>query len=287
MSTYKATKLETKMRGLLLLLVGLFFACFSLYLSLTTGSQFTPVTAILVPLLLCLLMDAAYSFLKNDIFRSENWEHRSARETGEAAWKQLNIYFLIKEILHNIKGFIVILIMAGGAIYFFTRSHQTLNLNLEFYIQLSTYAIYLLILRRLLVPIMGHLKKFSQKFMTTYSVDENGVTFTLPDKDLSHPERKFTIHVDFREIEEAKLLSYQEAKSYMKYEFSSDPKKLSSAPKNWMLFLKENVRPSIYTRVVSGGASVLLQGKENFYLITVNNDDPRDILEYYERSKRS
>lgn len=285
MTTYKTAKFETRMGGLFLLLLGFLFACLSLYMSLTSGSKFTPTTVVLLPLFLCLFMEAGYSFSKKNVFRSENWEQAPGGDTVQTVGNGLNIYFLIKELLKNIKGLIVILIIAGGAIYFFSKSNETLTLNREFYIQLGIYVIYLLVLRRLLVPIMSKMKELGQKFMTTYTVDANGVTFTLPDKDLSHPERKFTIHVNFHEVEELRLLSYQEARSYMKYEFSPDFKKLSSAPKNWYSFLKENLRPPVYTRIISGGAAVLLRGKENFYLITVNSDDPKDIVEAYQKSK--
>lgn len=287
MSTYKAAKLGTRMGGLLLVLVGFLFACFSLYVSLTSGSKFTPTTAVLLPLFLCFFMEVGYSFLKKSIFRSEKWEQTTSSDTVEKVGKGLNIYFLIKDILKNIYGFIIILLITGGIIYLFVKANLALTLNREFYILLGTYLIYLLVLRRFLVPVMNKLKEFGKKFMTTYTVDASGVTFTLPDEDLSHPERKFIIHVNFHEIEEVKLLSYQEARSYMKYEFSPDLKKLSSAPKNWYLFLKENIRPPVYTRIVSGGAAVLLHGKENFYLITVNKDDPTDIVENYEKYKQT
>ena len=273
------------MGGLLLMLFGALFACLALYMSLTDGSKFTPATAILLPLFLCLFMEAGYSFFKKSVFRSENWVQAAEGDAVQRVGKGLNVYFLVKALLKNIKGFIVILIIAGGMIYFFSKSNQTLTLNREFYIQLGTYVAYALILRRFLAKIFNKLKELGQKMMTSYSVDVSGITFTLPDKDLSHPERKFTIRVDFREIEELKLLSYQEAKSYMKYEFSPDLKKLSSGPKDWYLFLKENIRPRVYTRIVSGGAALLLRGKESFYLMTVNKDNPKDILDAYERSK--
>lgn len=285
MTTYKAAKLETRTGGMLLVLAGVLFAGVGLFFSLTEGSQFTPMTAILLPLFLCVFIEAGYSFSKKGVFRSEKWKQSTSSDTVETVGRGLNIFFLIKALLKNIKGFIILLLFAGGAVYFFLNYETEINFNREFYIQIATYLIYLILLRRLLVPVMGRMKELGQKFMTTYTVDANGVTFTLPDKDLSHPDRKYTIRVDFHEIDELKLLSYQEARSYMKYEFSPDLKKLSSAPKNWYLFLKENIRPQVYTRIVSGGAAVLMRGKENFYLITVNNDDPKDLVEAYQKSK--
>ncbi len=273
------------MGGILLILAGVLFAGMGLFLSLTEGSQFTPVTAIILPLFLCIFIEGGYSFSKKGIFRSEKWEQSASRDGIEKVGKGLNIFFLVKKLLKNITGFIVLLLLAAGAVYFFLNYDTEINFNREFYIQIATYLIYFIVLRRLLVPVMSKVRELGQKLLPSYEVDASGITFILTDKDLSHPDRKFTIRVDFHEIDELKLLSYQEAKSYMKYEFSPDMKKLSSGPKDYYLFLKENVRPRVYTKILSGGTAVLLRGKENFYLISVNKDDCQDIIESYKKSK--
>ena len=150
---------------------------------------------------------------------------------------------------------------------------------------MGTYIVYLLLLRRLLVPLGAKLRTALQNLLATYIVDSESVTFTLSISDFSHPERKYTIRVGFDEIAELKLLHYQEAKDYMRYEFSPDLKKLASAPKSWYAFMKDNVRPPVYTKITSGGAAVLVRGHGIFYLITVNKDDCSDLLTAFQAYK--
>lgn len=269
------------MSGFLLLFVGLLFAVFGLVASLSSGSEFTTSSAVLLPLLLCVFMEAGFSLLRKNVYRSTEWGKSPSGDAVETVGKGLNQFFLAKSLFKNLMGLILVVLIMGGAFYVLLNSEGGFSFQPEFAIQLGTYLAYFLLLRRLVLPVGAKLRKALQNHLATYEVDADSVTFTLPISDLSHPERKYTIRVGFNEVTELKLLNYQEAKDYMKYEFSPDLKKLSSAPKDWYAFMKDNVRPHVYTKIQSGGAAVLVRGDGIFYLITVNKDDCSDLIEVF------
>ena len=285
MSTHKAAKLNTRMSGLLLMFVGFLFAGVAMILSLSSGSQFTTTSAILLPLFLCIFIEAGFSLFRKEVYRSTEWEKSPEGDAVEMVGKGLNQAALAKASFKNLKGFILLPLFMAGFLYVFYKSGQEFSYKPEFAIQLGTYFAYLLLLRRLVLPIGDKLRKVFQNLLATYVVDTESVTFSLPITDLSHPDRKYTIRIGFNEITELKLFHYQEAKDYMRYEFSPDLKKLSSAPKDWYAFMKDNIRPHVYTKIQSGGAAVLVRGEDIFYLITVNKDDCSDLLQAFERYK--
>lgn len=281
MSTHKAAKANTRISGFLLLFVGFLFAVFGLAVSLSSGSEFTTSSAVLLPLFLCIIMEAGLSLLRKNVYRSTEWGKAPGGDAVETIGKGLNRFFLAKSLFKNLMGFVVVTLILAGVAYVFLNSGQEFSFQPEFAIQLATYVAYLLLLRRLVLPVGAKLRKALQNLLATYELDTDSVTFTLPISDFSHPDRKYTIRVGFDEITELKLLNYQEAKDYLKYEFSPDLKKLSSAPKDWYAFMKDNVRPHVYTKIQSGGAAVLVRGDGIFYLITVNKDDCSDLIEAF------
>lgn len=285
MSSHKAAKLNTRTSGFLMFTAGLFFAVIGLVASLSSSSEFTTGAAIALPLFLCGFMEAANSLLRKDVYRSTEWGKASEGDAVQMVGTGLNQASLVKSFFNNLKGFLLIIFLSAGAIYVFSHSDQEFSFKPEFAIQLGTYFVYFLLLRRFVLPIGAWLRKALQNLLASYTVDANSVTFTLPITDLSYPDRKYTIRVGFDEITELKLLAYQEAKDYMRYEFSPDLKKLSSAPKDWYAFMKDNVRPHVYTKIQSGGAAVLVRGEGIFYLITVNKDDCSDLIEAFKRHK--
>lgn len=267
------------MRGFLLLFVGFLFAVFSLIVSLSSGSGLTTATAVALPLFLCIIMEAGFSLLQKQVYRTTKWGEAASADAVETVGKGFNQFFLAKSLFKNLIGLIVVILAVAGVIYVLLNSGQEFSFQTEFAIQVGTYLAYLLLLRRLALPVGAKLRKSLQNLLATYELSADSVTFTLPISDLSYPDRKYTIRVGFNEITELKLLNYQEAKDYMRYEFSPDLKKLSSAPKSWYAFMKDNVRPPVYTKIQSGGAAVLIRGDGIFYLITVNKDDCSDLLE--------
>jgi len=286
MSTHKSAKLNTRISGVLIGLVGLLFASFGLVASLSSGSEFTTGTAIALPLFLCVFIELANSYVSKAVYRSTEWGKTPNGDAVEMVGKGLNQASLAKSFFNNFKGFVMIIVLAAGGIYVFLHSEQEFSFKPEFAIQLGTYFVYFLLLRRFVLPLGAKLRKGLQNLLASYTVDNESVTFTLPITDLSYPDRKYTIRVGFSEISELRLFHYQEAKDYMRYEFSPDLKKLSSAPKDWYAFMKDNVRPHVYTKIQSGGAAVLARGEGIFYLITVNKDDCSDLLQAFQEYKK-
>ncbi|MFA6024155.1 MAG: hypothetical protein WC777_02990 [Candidatus Gracilibacteria bacterium] len=282
MFTHKLSKLKTRLSGLILFSGGMLFGFICLLLSLSSGSQFTPMTAIIVPLFFCTFMENGYSLMKQTVYRTESWNETQAQDKFQSFGKGLNHFLLVKNFLGTILSLIFLSTIMVGISYFILKYEKDFSLNREFYIQIATYGVYIAILRRMMDPILNKLKKWGQILLPKYELDPTGINFIFTDKDLSHPDRKFTIHVSFDEIIEMRLLNFQEAKAYLRYEFAPNLKQQSSAPKEWYAFLKNNIRPKVYTKIQSGGSTILLRGENLFYLITVNSPDCTDILAAYE-----
>lgn len=160
----------------------------------------------------------------------------------------------------------------------------TLAPNNIFYAQIIFIALYFLIVRRIFINSGINLKKYYPQ----YSVRSESVLLNLNIKNLSHPNMKYQVELNFNELDEIKELSYIEAQSLLNYRIGPNLTLKIAAVKDLYNYAKDKTQKMHYFVYFRGSnvKTLALKGKQIFYLISVNKTNCSDLILAFENYKK-
>jgi hypothetical protein len=201
-----------------------------------------------------------------------------------AVYQQVAHVYRLKDILGNIFFIIVILAVSGFLVWVILG--QPLSLTSEFIAYIVGYVVYVIARK----PIQALLAKiFKSNTMTsTYTITPTRDAMTI--SNIAGMKRgQAPITIQFADIGEMRILTPIEAVSFLEYEVGPNLELAKRQTRDLYDFAKGKIpRPSVYTIGAQNtiGHTLLLRGRELFYMVNFANQDGADLLAAYNAYKQ-
>jgi len=191
-------------------------------------------------------------------------------------------------------GLLLVILALGFFSYFLVSATEGGQLVLRpgFFAVAGVYAAYFAL--RLVLPARLHmltarLSGLLLKQLPTYSLEPDGIMIDFRVKTLGPPARRSWIaKICFEELDQVRVFnSFQEANMFMRNSVGPDLKLVLKQTTGLYHYARgEIARPSVYSRFGSLGTTILLRGKDLFYMISFENKDASDLVRAFEEFKK-
>lgn len=286
MLTIKKTQIIS---GITLLSIGLFILFFLLSINLLQNFSILLennitiwIFVIIIPLV---FIESGVFWIKQSIkISEENIEKSNPEMSGIISRVASKIAIVNRYCVIATSITLIAFILYIAYFIYFRDIEFTLAPNNIFYAQIIFIALYFLIVRRIFINSGINMKKY----IPQYSVRSESVLLTLNIVDLSHPNMKYQMELNFDELDEIKELSYIEAQSLLNYKIGPNLTLKIAAIKDLCNFTKDETQKIHYYIYgpMNHVKTLALKGKQIFYLISVDKTDCSDLISAFENYKK-
>lgn len=180
------------------------------------------------------------------------------------------------------------LIMASCLVFVLARSWMEgrSGLNPSFFAQLGVLLAYWALRR----PILNLLSKVFNRIGTgpTCTLVPGGLVFPNILNMIGAKAEQYEVHIGFNELEEVRDLSDAEAEALLQFKIGLDLSLVAAATADMYRYLKSEIprpRYHVSTALRPGGRTLVLRGRDLFYLIAVSNCNPTELIAAFERHR--
>lgn len=123
----------------------------------------------------------------------------------------------------------------------------------------------------------SRVEQFFQGHLPVCRVVPGGITIDLKMGNTQH--KQYSVQIPFAEIDELQAMTFFEAQAYEKYNIGANVPMALQQAKDLYLYMKGAIpRPTVYLNAQSGGPTLLIRGRNVFYLITVNPNGVDEVM---------